>query len=129
MLSQGPTSPDRPGSGGGDLSLTSDLADEVFPDRSSRANPGRLTLLSVRTWPRRWVCSSGGPWTGGICQTWAAPLPQYVMSAGNHTWIARVLLLVIITLILSIIMARLFRAAFLYFCLGCARVGTIGSIK
>ena len=40
MLSQGPTSPDRPGSGGGDLSLTSDLADKVFPDRSSRANPG-----------------------------------------------------------------------------------------
>ncbi|CAE6927060.1 unnamed protein product [Symbiodinium sp. CCMP2592] len=31
---------DRPGSGGVDLSLAYDLASEVFPDRSSRSNPG-----------------------------------------------------------------------------------------
>ncbi|CAE7264901.1 unnamed protein product [Symbiodinium sp. CCMP2592] len=39
-LSRAFSPPDRPGSGGVDLSLAYDLASEVFPDRSSRSNPG-----------------------------------------------------------------------------------------
>ena len=74
---EAPESP-SPGSGGGYVSRGQDQVEEISPwlptspTRSFRIaalvpNPGRLTLLSVRTWPRRWVCSSGGLWTGGIC--------------------------------------------------------------